>query len=321
MNVSKIKYQHHPVLLQEAVNALSVKSDGIYIDCTFGRGGHSNLILSKLGKKGRLLAIDRDPEAIAAARMSITDSRFNIVKLPFSTITEYITKLNLLGCIDGILLDLGVSSPQLDDPERGFSFTNNGPLDMRMDNTCGQSATDWLATTSAKDIAYVLKTFGEEKFAKRIGQAIFEKNRKKKITSTRELAELIVKIIPYSNKYKHPATRSFQAIRIYINNEINEINLVLNGALDILAVGGKLVVISFHSIEDRIVKYFIRKNSQLSPLPNGLPLTEKQIKEKFNLNANLKLKSCGKIHPSVKEIRENPRARSALLRFAEKRLI
>ncbi|POS81627.1 hypothetical protein EPUL_005948, partial [Erysiphe pulchra] len=186
-------------------------------------------------------------------------------------------RFDLLGRVDGILLDLGVSSPQLEDPERGFSFTRDGPLDMRMDTTYGLSATKWLAQASVKDITWVLQNFGEERFAKRIAQAIFNQNSKRLITSTRELAELITKIIPFRHKYKHPATRSFQAIRIYINNELNEIQLVLNGALDILATGGKLVVISFHSLEDRLVKSFIRQNSKVPQLPSGISLTENKF--------------------------------------------
>ncbi|WP_438819077.1 16S rRNA (cytosine(1402)-N(4))-methyltransferase RsmH [Candidatus Palibaumannia cicadellinicola] len=315
--MSHIKNKHIPVLLNEAVKVLNIRADGIYIDGTFGRGGHSHLILSQLGKKGRLLAIDRDPAAIAIGR-AINDERFTIVHKNFSTITQYITELNLLGRIDGILLDLGVSSPQIEDPERGFSFMRDGPLDMRMDTTCGRSATEWLAQASAKDIAWVLQTFGEEKFAKRIGQAIFAQNRQRLITRTSELAELIAKLSPCRYKHKHPATRSFQAIRIYINNELNEIELALNCALYVLAARGKLVVISFHSLEDKLVKNFIRKNSKVPPLLAGIALTEKQIAEWYNNSYQLKLKSLGKIQPSVQEIRENPRARSAVLRFAEK---
>ncbi|AIN47444.1 16S rRNA (cytosine(1402)-N(4))-methyltransferase RsmH [Candidatus Palibaumannia cicadellinicola] len=312
-----MKYKHIPVLLNEVVNVLNIKADGVYIDGTFGLGGHSHLILSQLGKQGRLLALDRDPVAIATG-LALEDSRFTIVHRNFSTITEYMIELGLLGRVDGILLDLGVSSPQLEDPERGFSFMRDGPLDMRMDTTCGQSATEWLAQASVQDIAWVLATFGEERFANRIAQAIFKQNHKRQITSTIELAKLIAKIHPFGHKHKHPATRSFQAIRIYINNELNEIKLALNGALCVLAIGGKLVVISFHSLEDRLVKNFIRQYSQAPQIPAGISLTEKQIAEQHQNYCQLKLKSLGKIQPSVLEIRANPRARSAVLRFAEK---
>ncbi|EML0362541.1 16S rRNA (cytosine(1402)-N(4))-methyltransferase RsmH [Providencia rettgeri] len=310
------QFKHVTVLLDEAVNGLNIKPNGIYIDGTFGRGGHSRLILSQLGAQGRLIAIDRDPEAIKAAQ-AIDDPRFMIKHGPFSAIAEYVEEEGLTGKIDGVLLDLGVSSPQLDDPERGFSFMRDGPLDMRMDPTKGQSAQQWLMDAEADDIAWVLKTFGEERFAKRIARAIVERNHnpeEEPLTRTRHLAELIAKVSPMKDRHKHPATRSFQAIRIYINSELEEIEKALEGAMNVLAPQGRLSVISFHSLEDRLVKRFIRKNSKGPSVPAGIPLTEVQIKE---LGA-AQLRDLGKMKPSENEIDENPRARSSVLRFAEK---
>lgn len=307
-------YQHTTVLLDEAVNGLNLRPNGIYIDGTFGRGGHSRLILSQLGADGRLLAIDRDPQAIEAAR-TIQDPRFSIIHGPFSAIVDYMAERELAGQIDGILLDLGVSSPQLDDPERGFSFMRDGPLDMRMDTTRGLSAADWLARASAEDIAWVLKTFGEERFAKRIAQAIVEKNQQSPMTRTHELAELIVNASPFREKHKHPATRSFQAIRIYINSELEELERALDGALSVLAPGGRLSVISFHSLEDRLVKRFIRDQSRGPQVPARMPLTEAQIAQQ---GGKARMKPIGKMQPSDNEVAHNPRARSSVLRFAEK---
>ncbi|MEQ9872008.1 16S rRNA (cytosine(1402)-N(4))-methyltransferase RsmH [Pectobacterium odoriferum] len=307
-------YKHTTVLLDEAVNGLNIRSGGIYIDGTFGRGGHSRLILSQLGLEGRLLAIDRDPQAIEAAK-AIDDPRFSIIHGPFSAMAEYVAELGLTGQIDGVLLDLGVSSPQLDDPERGFSFMRDGPLDMRMDPTRGLSAAEWLMKAEADDIVWVLKTFGEERFAKRIARAIVERNRIDPMTRTKELAELIAAASPIREKYKHPATRSFQAIRIYINSELEEIERALEGALSVLAPQGRLSVISFHSLEDRIVKRFIRHQSRGPQVPAGLPLTEEQLRSQGGQT----LKAVGKkLMPSEAEVAENPRARSSVLRFAER---
>ncbi|KHS92467.1 16S rRNA methyltransferase [Pectobacterium brasiliense] len=307
-------YKHTTVLLDEAVNGLNIRSGGIYIDGTFGRGGHSRLILSQLGPEGRLLAIDRDPQAIEAAK-AIDDPRFSIIHGPFSAIAEYVAELGLTGQIDGVLLDLGVSSPQLDDPERGFSFMRDGPLDMRMDPTRGLSAAEWLMKAEADDIVWVLKTFGEERFAKRIARAIVERNRLDPMTRTKELAELIAAASPIREKHKHPATRSFQAIRIYINSELEEIERALEGALSVLAPQGRLSVISFHSLEDRIVKRFIRHQSRGPQVPAGLPLTEEQLRSQGGQT----LKAVGKkLMPSEAEVAENPRARSSVLRFAER---
>lgn len=307
-------YQHTTVLLNEAIDALNIKKDGIYVDGTFGRGGHSRLILEQLSEQGRLIAIDRDERAELAAK-KIVDPRFTFIRGEFSNVYQYIDNLGLLGQIDGFLLDLGVSSPQLDDPERGFSFMRDGPLDMRMNIHQGLTASEWLLKNDEDDIAWVLKTFGEEKFAKRIAKAIVEQNKLSPITRTLELANIIEKATPRKDKNKHPATRSFQAIRIYINSELEEVEHALNNSLSILANEGRLAVISFHSLEDRIVKQFINKQSKGPVLPAGLPLTEQQIKQ----YGSAKLKSLGKVKPSPNEIDHNPRARSAILRIAEKK--
>ncbi|MFH7565373.1 16S rRNA (cytosine(1402)-N(4))-methyltransferase RsmH [Oceanimonas smirnovii] len=303
---------HITVLLDEAVAGLNIRPDGIYVDGTFGRGGHSRHILSKLGPNGRLLAIDRDPAAIAVAEQ-IDDPRFTILHGPFSRLADMMEAAGLTGKIDGVLLDLGVSSPQLDEAERGFSFQKDGPLDMRMDPTSGQSAADWLNHADADDIAWVLKTFGEERHARKIARAIVLDRQTTPWTRTRQLAEMIARVNPSKEKNKHAATRSFQAIRIYINSELDEIDQALNGALRVLATGGRLSVISFHSLEDRLVKHFIRKQEKGPEVPPGLPLTEAQ------LAGGRTLKSVGKAQkPSVEEVAANPRARSSVLRVAER---
>ena len=304
---------HTTVLLDEAVNGLNIKSDGIYIDGTFGRGGHSRLILSQLGENGRLYAIDRDPQAIAAAA-EITDPRFTIIHGPFSALADYMEERGLSGKVDGILLDLGVSSPQLDDAERGFSFMRDGPLDMRMDPTRGLSAAEWLLQAEENDIAFVLKTFGEERFAKRIARAIVERNREQPMTRTKELADVIYAATPVKDKFKHPATRSFQAIRIWVNSELEEIEKALKGALTTLAPGGRLSIISFHSLEDRIVKRFMREQSRGPQVPHGLPMTEAQLSKL----GGRQLKALGKMMPGEAEVEQNPRARSSVLRIAER---
>ncbi|MDZ7279502.1 16S rRNA (cytosine(1402)-N(4))-methyltransferase RsmH [Pantoea eucrina] len=306
-------FKHTTVLLDEAVNGLNIKEDGIYIDGTFGRGGHSRLILSKLGENGRLIAIDRDPQAIAAAA-EINDPRFSIVHGPFSALAEYVEARGLTGKIDGVLLDLGVSSPQLDDAERGFSFMRDGPLDMRMDPTRGQSAAEWLMTAEEADIASVIKTFGEERFGKRIARAIVERNREQPMTRTKELAAVIAAAMPVKDKFKHPATRTFQAIRIWVNSELEEIETALKGALSVLAPGGRLSVISFHSLEDRLVKRFMRDQSRGPQVPAGIPMTESQLKAL----GGRELKTLGKLIPGDAEVAENPRARSSVLRIAER---
>ncbi|MGC0913476.1 16S rRNA (cytosine(1402)-N(4))-methyltransferase RsmH [Pantoea agglomerans] len=306
-------FKHTTVLLDEAVNGLNIREDGIYIDGTFGRGGHSRLILSQLGEKGKLIAIDRDPQAIAAAA-EITDPRFSIIHGPFSALAEYVSERDLVGKIDGILLDLGVSSPQLDDAERGFSFMRDGPLDMRMDPSRGHSAAEWLLHAEEADIAFVLKTYGEERFAKRIARAIVERNREQPMTRTRELAEVISIAMPVKDKFKHPATRSFQAIRIWINSELEEIDIALKGAVEVLAPQGRLSVISFHSLEDRLVKRFMRDQSRGPQVPPRIPMTEHQLRAL----GGRELKLLGKMSPGDAEVSENPRARSSVLRIAEK---
>ncbi|MCK5818406.1 MAG: 16S rRNA (cytosine(1402)-N(4))-methyltransferase RsmH [Psychromonas sp.] len=306
--------QHISVLLNEAVLGLAIKKNGIYVDATFGRGGHSRHILKQLGENGRLIAIDRDPRAIATAKMlEEEDTRFSIKHGLFSNIATYIKEMELAGKVDGILLDLGVSSPQLDDAERGFSFMRDGPLDMRMDPTTGISAAQWLAKADVDDIGWVLKTFGEEKFAYRIARAIVADRTKTPFLRTFDLSQLIERLCPNREKKKHPATRTFQAIRIYINSELDEIHKVLDGALEVLAIGGQLSVISFHSLEDRIVKRFIRKQEKGKEFPAGLPLTDAQMQ------VGKTLKSIGKaFKPSEQEIEANKRSRSSVLRIAKK---
>ncbi|MDH3000624.1 16S rRNA (cytosine(1402)-N(4))-methyltransferase [Chelonobacter oris] len=316
--VEKAERPHITVLLNEAVAGLAIKEDGTYIDGTFGRGGHSRLILSRLGEGGRLLAIDRDPRAIAEAE-TITDPRFEIVHSAFSEIEAICRQHRLAGKVDGILLDLGVSSPQLDEAERGFSFMNDGPLDMRMDTTQGMSAAEWLNQVSIDDLSWVLKTFGEERFARRIATAIVNFNKTARengqsgLNRTLQLAEVISQAVPFKDKHKHPATRTFQAIRIFINRELDELERALASALKVLAPHGRLSIISFHSLEDRMVKRFMRKQSKGEEIPKGIPLREDQIDRKQTL------KTIGKaIMPSEQEQQQNPRSRSAVLRIAER---
>ena len=308
------EFSHLTVLLDEALDGLGIKPDGIYIDGTFGRGGHSRALLSQLGPHGRLYAIDRDPTAIAAAQPMLADPRFSIIAGPFSQLETYVAELGLTGQIDGVLLDLGVSSPQLDDAERGFSFMREGPLDMRMDPTSGRSAAEWLAVADVDEIAWVLKTFGEENWAVHIARSIVADRDTTPFETTKQLADLIARVTRSKERNKHPATRSFQAIRIYINSELEEIEQALLGSLAVLKPGsGRLSVISFHSLEDRIVKRFIKKQSKGDEHPPGLPLTEEQ------LNKNRTLKSVGKaIKPSKDEIDRNPRSRSSVLRIAQR---
>lgn len=305
---------HISVLLHETIDGLAIKADGIYIDGTFGRGGHSRVVLSHLGAQGRLFAIDRDPSAIAAAEQFADDARFHISHCVFAELAHVAETQQIVGQVDGILLDLGVSSPQLDDAERGFSFMRDGPLDMRMDPTSGISAADWLAKADVEDITFVLREYGEEKFAWKIANAIVNTRETSPLTRTSQLAALISATAPKSFKEKkHPATRSFQAIRIYINSELEQVNQALDAAMKVLKPGGRLAVISFHSLEDRLVKQFMRKHSKPAPVPKGMPLTEAQLKQ------HLPLKLIGKaIMPSEQELAVNPRARSAVLRIAER---
>ncbi len=303
---------HRPVMLEEVLAGLNLRANGLYMDGTFGRGGHSRAILECLGEDGRLIAIDKDPQAVAMAEQTAArDARFQIQRGTFAMLGQIAAKLDVQGKVDGILLDLGVSSPQLDDAARGFSFLQDGPLDMRMDPDQGQSAAEWLAQAEAKDIARVLKVYGEERFAKRIAQAIVRQRQEAPIERTGQLAELIEAAVPKREKHKHPATRSFQAIRIFINQELEDLEAVLPQTIDLLAPGGRLAVISFHSLEDRMVKRFIRREHQGEPLPPGLPV--------MGFGHQARLKPVGKAQrASDAEVDANPRARSAVLRIAER---
>lgn len=307
------EFKHISVLPDESIQGLNINPDGIYLDATFGRGGHSGQILAQLSDKGRLIAFDRDLQAIEAAQRFADDERFSIIHSPFSHMAEEIAALGLTHQIDGILMDLGVSSPQLDDAGRGFSFLRDGPLDMRMDTSRGISAADWLAKAELDDITQVIKEFGEEKFGKRIAHAIVGTREETPLKTTTQLAELIDQAVPVKDKFKHPATRSFQGIRIYINSELDEIRDGLKAALSILKPGGRLVVISFHSLEDRLVKRFMREQSRGKQVPARMPITEAEI------NASKAMKTVGKaIKPSASELEQNNRARSSVLRVAEK---
>ncbi len=287
---------------------------GIYIDATFGRGGHSRAILQQLNEDGRLIAFDQDPEAVAFAKQQFAgEPRFKIEHRNFNQVADVIEQYGLKGKIDGVLMDLGVSSPQLDDATRGFSFLRSGPLDMRMDTSQGETARQWLARVKTDDLIRVLKKYGEEKFARRIATAIVETRTAREITETGDLAEIISNAIPVKEKHKHPATRSFQAIRIYLNEELQAIEQGLTGAVSVLAKGGRLSVISFHSLEDRIVKRFMRDVSSRPKLPAGFPVMEADIEVPYRL--------VGKpITAGAEELGINPRARSARLRVLERRL-
>ncbi len=306
-------YEHKSVLLAEAVDFLAVRQGGVYVDATFGRGGHSRCILDRLGVHGRLLAIDRDPEAVRAGReLAQRDSRIDVAHAEFARLDELVGQRGLRGSVDGVLLDLGVSSPQLDAPERGFSFLQDGPLDMRM-NPAPEipTAAQWLAAASEAEIARVLHEFGEERFSRRIARAIVQARAAAPIERTGRLADVVAKANPAWEKGKHPATRSFQALRIHINKELEQISVVLGQALGVLAVGGRLVVISFHSLEDRLVKRFFKTESRGEVLPRGVPVTADYAKPRLRLIK-------GATRASEQEVAANPRARSAVLRAAEK---
>jgi 16S rRNA (cytosine1402-N4)-methyltransferase len=312
--MSGAPYSHTSVLLQESLDGLAIKADGIYIDATFGRGGHSAAILAELGPAGRLIAFDRDPAAIAAAARFADDPRFSIVHSPFANLGDVMAAKDLMGKVDGVLMDLGVSSPQLDDAERGFSFLRDGPLDMRMDTSRGLSAAEWLNQADEQDISQVIKEFGEEKFGKRIAYAIVNQRKIKPLSRTAELAALIDEAVPVKDKYKHPATRAFQGIRIYINAELDQLRDGLKAAVQVLKPGGRLAVISFHSLEDRLVKRFMKDQSKGKNYPAGLPITQAEI------DVDKVLTLMGRaIKPSVTEIQHNVRSRSAVLRVAERR--
>ncbi|MDD5214739.1 MAG: 16S rRNA (cytosine(1402)-N(4))-methyltransferase RsmH [Methylococcales bacterium] len=305
---------HLSVMLEEALHHLAIKPNGVYIDGTFGRGGHSQRILETLGENGQLIAFDRDETAINCERAQklSQDSRFKLAHAPFSEMENIALQLNLNGKVDGILLDLGVSSPQLDDETRGFSFMNDGALDMRMDTSQGLSAAQWLSQIDEKTLVQVLFDYGEERFARRIANAIVTTRLTHPIETTRQLAKLIEDTIPFREKHKHPATRSFQAIRIAVNNELGELESALKQSINLLNSNGRLVVISFHSLEDRIVKRFLRDESGVKRNVGKLPIKEEDI-EKGVLNVLSKA-----IKPTADEIKQNPRSRSAVLRVAER---
>lgn len=304
--------QHQPVLLAEVVEYLAINSDGIYIDATFGRGGHANSILQSLGDKGRLIAIDKDPAAVVYAQQQWSrDKRFKIYQGSFKRIKEIAEIEGVIGEVSGLLLDLGVSSPQLDQASRGFSFLREGPLDMRMDPGTGISAAEWLACAAEKEIAQVLKDYGEERYANRIARAIVEERKLSPIATTVHLANVVKLAHPRWGKHKHPATQTFQAIRIRINNELEDLKVCLEQSLEVLKVGGRLLVISFHSLEDRIVKRFIRQHAHETIELKKLPFMPAAWRPK--------LKNLGRgIKPDAYAINANPRSRSAVLRIAEK---
>ncbi|KTC95803.1 16S rRNA (cytosine(1402)-N(4))-methyltransferase RsmH [Legionella erythra] len=303
---------HQSVLLQEAVQGLAIKPDGIYVDGTFGRGGHARAILDHLSPTGRLIAIDKDPAAIAYANDHFSqDPRFTIIHGSFADLPRFAAEAHVAGKIDGILLDLGVSSPQLDEPLRGFSFMQDGPLDMRMDVTQTTSAADFINRADEKDLVRVFREYGEERFSGRIARAIVAAREQSPIVTTQNLAEIVKQANPKWEKHKHPATRVFQAIRIYINQELTDLAACLNQVMETLTIGGRLVIISFHSLEDRIVKQFMRDKEQGIRPPPGVPVRASEMVSCF--------KRIGKaIKPGEVEIRQNARARSAVLRIGEK---
>ncbi len=303
---------HTPVLLDEVLAGLSVKADGRYCDATFGRGGHTAAILAQLGPAGRVCAIDRDPDAIAAGRERFAaESRLTLVRGSFGRLEERVRAAGWEGELQGVLLDLGVSSPQLDEAGRGFSFMQDGPLDMRMDNESGLSAAQWLARAGEREIADVLFKLGEEKFSRRIARAIVAARAETPIVTTRQLAGIVAGAVPTREPGKHPATRTFQAIRIHVNRELEEAEAALPQAVNLLAPGGRLCVISFHSLEDRLVKRFMRREAQGDPIYAELPNVPPHARPRLKLVG-------GAVMPSDEEVARNPRARSAVLRVAER---
>ena len=304
--------EHDTVLLKEAVESLLTDPEGFYVDATFGRGGHSKQILRGMSRGGRLLAIDKDQQAVASGILQFgEDTRFAIEQGSFAKLQGFLEDRHMMGKLSGILLDLGVCSTQLDQPMRGFSFTKDGPLDMRMEQGVGPTAADWVNSASDREIARVLKDYGEERFAKRMARAIVNARTETPIRTTARLAKIISDANPAWEKGKNPATRAFQAIRIVINNELKDLEAVLKQSLEALQVGGRLVVISFHSLEDRLVKRFIQYHEKGDELPVGVPVTEDRL--------NRRLRRIGKaVKPGHHEISTNPRARSAVMRVAEK---
>ncbi len=301
---------HVTVLLEEAVEALAIKPEGVYVDATFGRGGHSRCILAALGEKGRLLAVDRDPQAVAAGA-ALNDPRFALVHRSFGELAAAAGEAGIAAA-DGVLFDVGVSSPQIDDGERGFSFRHDAPLDMRMDTTQGETAAEWLARADEKEITEVIRNYGEERFAFQIAKKVVAARCERPVRTTGEFAALVRSAVRTREPGQDAATRSFQALRIHINQELGELEVALPQALALLKPGGRLVVISFHSLEDRIVKNFMRAQSSADDLPKNLPLRADQLPQ-----ASLRL--VGKARrPSPAEVAANPRARSAVMRVAEK---
>lgn len=301
---------HVTVLLEEAVDSLAIKKDGVYMDATFGRGGHSRRILGGLGENGRLVAVDRDPQAILAGE-AIGDRRFQLVHRAFGELGEAAAEAGV-AAVDGILFDVGVSSPQIDDGERGFSFRYDAPLDMRMDTTQGETAAEWLAQADLREITEVIRNYGEERFAFQIAKKVVAARVEQPIVTTAQFAALVREAVRTREPGQDPATRSFQALRIHINQELRQLEVALPQALELLKPGGRLVVISFHSLEDRIVKNFMRAQSTADALPKGLPLRADQLPQP-------KLRLIGKpVKASAAEVAANPRARSAVMRVAEK---
>ncbi len=303
---------HKPVLVREVVRALQITTDGIYIDATFGRGGHSREILRSLGTQGKLIAIDADPEAVRQARSSFEDDpRVTALQDRFAHLKQIADALSVTGRVDGVLFDLGISSPQVDDPRRGFGFRQNGPLDMRMDPSRGVSAREWLETVSVGQLEQVIREFGEERYARRIAHAIANTRREQSIVNTADLVKIIERAVPRADPHKHPATRTFQAIRMFINEELEQLRQALPQAVELLRAGGRLVVISFHSLEDRLVKRFLRAESRGDPFPPDFPIPHHRLRPRLRVVDK-------PIRPGEDEIRENPRARSAIMRVAER---
>jgi 16S rRNA (cytosine1402-N4)-methyltransferase len=310
--VDESEHAHEPVLLDEALALLAVEAGGYYVDATFGRGGHTARILEALGGEGRVLAIDRDPQAIEAGRRRFAaEVRLTLVRAAFSELRELVPAHAQGRPCRGVLFDLGVSSPQLEDPRRGFSFRTDGPLDMRMDPSRGQPVSAWLARASVDEIREVITALGEERFARRVAHAIVEARHRHPIERTAELAALVARAVPTRERGKHPATRTFQALRMYVNDELGELERGLAGAVDVLAPGGRLVVISFHSVEDRAVKRFLKRASKVAPDFAGHPVVPAEALPRLRLIGR-------KTRPGLAETRRNPRARSALARAAEK---
>lgn len=303
---------HVPVLLGPVLEGLDIKADGLYVDGTFGRGGHSAAILNALNARGRLIAIDRDPQAVASASTLLTDDpRFEVVRGEFAKLETIIGERGQNGKVDGLLLDLGVSSPQLDEAERGFSFLRNGPLDMRMDPDSGIAAAEWLQTVEEKDLRSIIRKFGEERHAARIARAVVTKRENAAIETTGQLAEIVSSSVPAHTRKRHPATKTFQAIRLFINNELGQLEAALAQSIGVLQLGGRLCVISFHSLEDRIVKRFMRNASREAEQYRGMPEVPVEFRPKLALVGKV-------ISATAEEIQANVRARSARLRIAER---